>query len=56
MFDYASWTDPEGKARLLLQLPSFREALRGGAQTFDPDGDRDGFEEYLREQRGCQAR
>jgi hypothetical protein len=53
MFDYASWTDPEGKARLLLQLPSFRELLRGGAQTFETDGDRDRFADYLREQRGC---
>jgi hypothetical protein len=53
MFDYASWTDPEGKARLLLQLPSFREALRGGAQTFEPDGDRGRFEQHLRELRGC---
>lgn len=53
MFDYASWSDPEGKARLLLQLPSFREVLRGGAQTFDPDGDRERFEQQLREERGC---
>jgi hypothetical protein len=53
MFDYASWSDPEGKARLLLQLPSFREAFRGGAQTFEPDGDRQRFEQHLREQRGC---
>jgi hypothetical protein len=53
MFDYASWTDPEGKTRLLLQLPSFREALRGGAQTFEPDGDRERFEQHLRELRGC---
>lgn len=52
MFDYGSWTDPEGKARLILQLPSFREAFRGGAQTFEPDGDRERFEHYLREQQG----
>jgi hypothetical protein len=49
MFDYANWTDPEGKARLLLQLPSFRELLRGGAQTFEPDGDRERFEQHVRE-------
>jgi hypothetical protein len=53
MFDYASWTDPEGKVRLLLQLPSFREPLRGGGQTFEPDGDRERFEQHLREMRGC---
>jgi hypothetical protein len=53
MFDYASWTDPEGKARLLLQLPSFRELLRGGAQTFDSNDDRQRFERHLREDRGC---
>jgi hypothetical protein len=56
MFDYASWTDPEGKARLLLQLPSIRELLRGGAQTFEPDDDRERFEQHLREQRGCRER
>ena len=55
MFDYASWTDPEGKARRLLQLPSFREALRGGAQTFEPAGDRTRFEQHLRELRGCRG-
>jgi hypothetical protein len=53
MFDYASWTDHEGKARLLLQLPSFRELLRGGAQTFDPHGDRERFNQHLRETRGA---
>jgi hypothetical protein len=52
MFDYANWTDPEGKARLLLQLPSFRELLRGGAQTFEPDGDRERFEQHVREKLG----
>lgn len=55
MFDYASWTDPEGKVRLLLQLPSVRESLRGGAQTFEPDGDRGRFEQHLRELRDCRA-
>jgi hypothetical protein len=53
MFDYASWTDPEGKARLLLQLPAFRELLRGGAQTFDPNGDRERFNQHLHETRGA---
>jgi hypothetical protein len=53
MFDYGNWTDPEGKARLLLQLPSFREVLRGGAQTFEPHNDRERLEQHLREQRGC---
>jgi hypothetical protein len=56
MFDYASWTDPEGKTRLLLQLPSLREALRGGAQTFEPNADRTRFEEHLRAKRGCTER
>jgi hypothetical protein len=55
MFDYANWTDPEGKARLLLQLPSYRELLRGGASTFQPDADRERFEEHLRGQRGCEG-
>ena len=36
MFDYANWTDPEGKARLILQLPSVRELLRGGANGSTP--------------------
>jgi hypothetical protein len=53
MFDYASWTDPEGKARLLLQLPSFRELLRAGAQTFDPTGDHERFDQHLLETRGA---
>ncbi|MGH3025811.1 MAG: hypothetical protein ACRDLR_05155, partial [Gaiellaceae bacterium] len=53
MFDYGSWTDPEGKARLILQLPSFREAFRSGAQTFEPDGDRERFEHHLHERQGC---
>ena len=53
MFDYANWTDPEGKARLLLQLPSFRELFRGGASTFNPDEDRTRFEDHLSERLGC---
>ena len=47
MFDYANWTDPEGKARLLFQLPSYRELLRGGASTFHPRDDRARFEAHL---------
>ena len=54
MFDYANWTDPEGKARLPLQLPAVRELVRGGAQEFDPHRDRDTFEQHLRDQLGCQ--
>ncbi|WP_249010505.1 hypothetical protein [Conexibacter sp. DBS9H8] len=54
MFDYANWTDPEGKARLLLQLPSFREVFRGGASTFNPEEDRARFEEHLGAHRGCE--
>ena len=54
MFDYANWTDPEAKARLILQLPAIRELVRGGAQQFDPDRDRDAFEQHLLEQLGCQ--
>jgi hypothetical protein len=49
MFDYANWTDPEGKARLIFQLPAVRELLRGGAQQFDRERDRDEFAQYLRE-------
>lgn len=56
MFDYGNWTDPEGKARLILQLPSFREALRGGAQVFEPDSDHPRFAGYLRDRRGCVER
>jgi hypothetical protein len=51
MFDYATWTDPEGRARLILQLPAVRELLRGGAQQFDRDRDREGFEKHLLEHR-----
>ena len=47
MFDYANWTDPEAKARLILGLPAVRELVRGGAQQFDPDRDRKGFEQHL---------
>jgi hypothetical protein len=54
MFDYANWTDPEGKARLILQLPAVRELLRGGAQQFHPDHDRETFEQHLLERRGCE--
>jgi hypothetical protein len=54
MFDYANWTDPEGKARLIFQLPAVRELLRGGAQQFNADGDRETFERYLRDERGCE--
>lgn len=53
MFDYANWTDPEGKARLLLGLPAIRELVRGGAQQFDPDSDRQAFEQHLRGALGC---
>ena len=53
MFDYANWTDPEGKARLILQLPAVRELVRGGAQQFDPDRDRQAFEQHVRAQLGC---
>jgi hypothetical protein len=56
MFDYANWTDPEGKARLILGLPAVRELLRGGAQQFDPDRDREEFARYLRERLGCEGR
>jgi len=55
MFDYANWTDPEGKARLILQLPAIRELLRGGAQQFDPERDRDEFERSLRERLKCEG-
>jgi hypothetical protein len=54
MFDYANWTDPEAKARLILQLPSIRELVRGGAQQFDPHRDRATFEQHLREHLGRQ--
>ena len=37
MFDYANWADPEAKARLLLQLQSIRELVRGGAQQLIPN-------------------
>jgi hypothetical protein len=53
MFDYANWTDPEAKARLIFQLPAVRELLRGGAQQFNADADRDAFERWLRDERGC---
>ncbi len=51
MFDYANWADPEAKARLLLQLQS----VRGGAQQFDPERDREAFERHLRAERECKA-
>jgi len=54
MFDYANWTDPEGKARLILQLPAVRELVRGGAQRFDADRDREAFEHHVSEHLGCQ--
>lgn len=55
MFDYANWADPEAKARLLLQLQSVRELVRGGAQQFDPERDRETFERHLRAERECEA-
>ena len=55
MFDYANWVDPEAKIRLLLQLQSVRELVRGGAQQFDPGRDREAFERHLRGQRECEA-
>ncbi len=55
MFDYANWTDPEAKARLLFQLQSVRELVRGGAQQFDPQRDHEAFERHLRTQRDCEA-
>ena len=55
MFDYANWADPEAKARLLLQLQSIRELVRGGAQQFDPERDREAFEHHLRAERECKA-
>ena len=54
MFDYANWTDPEAKARLIFQLPAVRELLRGGAQQFNADGDREAFERHLRDKCGCE--
>jgi hypothetical protein len=54
MFDYANWADPEAKTRLIFQLPAVRELLRGGAQQFDPERDRDAFEHHLRNARGCE--
>jgi hypothetical protein len=54
MFDYANWVDPEAKARLLFQLQSIRELVRGGAQQFDPERDREAFESHLRAQRECE--
>ena len=54
MFDYANWADPEAKARLLLQLQSIRELVRGGAQQFDPERDRQAFERHLRIDRECE--
>ena len=53
MFDYANWADPEAKARLILQLQSIRELVRGGAQQFDPARDRQAFEHHLCTDRGC---
>ena len=55
MFDYANWADPEAKTRLLLQLQSIRELVRGGAQQFDPERDREAFERHLLDQRQCEA-
>ena len=55
MFDYANWADPEAKARLVLQLPSVRELVRGGAQQFDPERDREAFECHLRTRLECEA-
>ena len=55
MFDYANWVDPEAKARLLLQLQSVRELVRGGAQQFDPERDRAAFEHHLRTDRDSEA-
>jgi hypothetical protein len=55
MFDYANWIDPEAKARILFGLQSVRELVRGGAQQFDPDRDREPFERHLRADRDCAA-
>jgi hypothetical protein len=55
MFDYANWVDPEAKVRLLFQLQSVRELVRGGAQQFDPERDRKAFERHLRAQQECEA-
>jgi hypothetical protein len=51
MFDSANWVDPEAKIRLLFQLQSVRELVRGGAQQFDAQRDREMFEHHLRAQR-----
>ena len=55
MFDYANWVDPEAKGRLLFQLQSVRELVRGGAQQFDPQRDRQAFEHHLCAQRHCET-
>jgi hypothetical protein len=55
MFDYANWVDPEAKARFLVQLQSVRELVRGGAQQFDPERDREAFERHLRTQHEREA-
>jgi hypothetical protein len=54
MFDYANWTDPEAKARLILGLPAVRELLRGGAQQLDRDRNRHAFEQHLHVHLACQ--
>jgi hypothetical protein len=54
MFDYANWADPEAKTRLILQLQSVRELVRGGAQQFDPNRDHEAFKHHLLAERGCQ--
>ena len=55
MFDHANWVDPEAKIRLLLQLQSIRELVRGGAEQFDPERDHQAFESDLRTHRECEG-
>jgi hypothetical protein len=55
MFDSANWIDPEAKTRFLLHLQSVRELVRGGAQQFDPERDREAFERQLHIDRECEG-
>jgi hypothetical protein len=46
-YDTGAWGDPPGKLQLLYDLERIRALLQAGEGVFDPDRDRDAFNQHL---------
>lgn len=47
LYDTGAETDPTGKLQLLWELERLRGILRSGEEPFNPERDREAFEQYL---------